>query len=107
MLDIEWLKCVFNILINMYKLSSLLLILLIWLQYSLWFGKNGIFDLIYINNTIKLYQDNNNIVQMKIRNDLLLYEINDLIYGYAAIEERSRYDLGMIKSEETFYRTVS
>lgn len=89
----------------MYKLSVLLLMLLIWLQYSLWFGKNGIFDFIYINNTIKLYQSNNNIIQMRNRNNLLLREINDLIYGYAAIEEISRYHLGMIKLEENFYRT--
>lgn len=90
---------------DMYKLSGLLLILLIWLQYSLWFGANGICDLIYINNAIKLYQNINDISQMKNRNNLLLHEINDLIYGYAAIEEISRYDLGMIKLEETFYRT--
>lgn len=89
----------------MYKLSGLLLMLLIWLQYSLWFGKNGICDLIYINNLVKLYQNINNFAQMEARNNLLLYEINDLLYGYAAIEEKSRYDLGMIKSEEIFYKT--
>lgn len=92
------------LLIDMYKLSGLLLILLIWLQCSLWFGKNGICDLIYINNTVKLYQNIHNISQMKIRNNFLLNEINDLLYGYEAIEEISRYDLGMIRPEETFYR---
>lgn len=88
----------------MFKFSGVLLILLIWVQYSLWFGKNGVCDLIYINNLIKLDENINNIAQMRIRNDLLLYEINDLMYGYAAVEEISRYDLGMIKSEEIFYR---
>lgn len=92
---------------NMCKLSILLLVILIWLQYSLWFGKNGVCDLISISNTIKLYRNINNIYQMKIRNNLLLYEINDLIYGHEAIEERSRYDLGMVKTEEVFYRTES
>lgn len=89
----------------MYKLSVFLLILLIWLQYSLWFGKNGICDFLDVSNAIKLYESINNVSQMRIRNNLLLYEINDLLHGYAAIEEISRYDLGMIKLEEIFYRT--
>lgn len=94
----------FGVLINMFKLSGLLLMLLLWLQYSLWLGKNGVCDLIYAINVIKAYKNINNLPQMKIRNNLLLYEINDLLYGYEAIEEISRYDLGMIKSEETFYQ---
>lgn len=88
----------------MCKLNGVLVILLLWLQYSLWFGKNGICDLIYVKREIKLYQSVNDIVQMKTRNNLLLYEINDLLCGYEAIEEVSRYDLGMVKLEEDFYR---
>lgn len=91
----------------MYKLSFLLLMLLIWLQYSLWLGKNGVFDLVHINNVINLYKSINNIDCMKNRNDLLLYEINDLCYGHEAIEERSRCDLGMIRKGEVFYYTES
>ncbi|WP_159714653.1 septum formation initiator family protein [Blochmannia endosymbiont of Camponotus nipponensis] len=89
----------------MNKLSCLLLALFVWLQYSLWLGKNGIYDLIHIHNTIKLFKSINNIDQMKIRNNKLLYEIHELLHGYEAIEERARFDLGMIKLHETFYLT--
>lgn len=88
----------------MVKLSSLLLILLLWLQYSLWFGKNGVCDLIYVSSAIKLYESVNDIVQMRTRNSILSHEINDLMYGYEAIEEISRCDLGMIQLDEMFYR---
>ncbi|WP_331828383.1 septum formation initiator family protein [Candidatus Blochmannia sp. SNP] len=88
----------------MNKLSCLLLTLLAWLQYSLWLGKNGIYDLVNIHNTTKLYENINDIAQMKLRNNQLLYEIYDLLHGYEAVEERSRYNLGMIKIDETFYQ---
>ncbi|URJ23079.1 septum formation initiator family protein [Blochmannia endosymbiont of Camponotus sp. C-003] len=88
---------------QMNKLNCMLLALFAWLQYSLWLGKNGIYDLISTHNTIILYKNINNIDQMRARNNQLLYEIYDLLHGYEAIEERSRYDLGMIKLGETFY----
>ncbi|URJ25247.1 septum formation initiator family protein [Candidatus Blochmannia ocreatus (nom. nud.)] len=89
----------------MNKLSCLLIILFVWLQYLLWFGKNGVYDLIIIFNSIKNYQNINNFNHMKIRNNQLLYEIYDLHHGFNAIEERARFDLGMVKSDETFYYT--
>ncbi|URJ32858.1 cell division protein FtsB [Candidatus Blochmannia vicinus] len=88
----------------MNKLSYLLFTLLAWLQYSLWLGKNGIYDLINIHNTIKLYKNTNDVTQMRLRNNQLLYEIYDLLHGDEAVEERSRYNLGMIKVDETFYQ---
>lgn len=88
----------------MRKITLLLSILLSWLQYSLWLGKNGIYDLIHIQNDVNLQQCNN--AKLKARNDLLFVEIQDLSHSREAIEERSRNELGMIKSGETFYRLV-
>ncbi|BBU81629.1 hypothetical protein EIMP300_30290 [Escherichia coli] len=34
------------------KLTLLLLAILVWLQYSLWFGKNGIHDYTRVNNDV-------------------------------------------------------
>ena len=44
--------------------------------------------------------------QLKERNQTLAAEVADLKQGYEAIEERARYDLGMIKEGETFYQVV-
>ena len=40
------------------------------------------------------------------RNDALAAEVEDLKSGEAAVEERARSELGMIKPGEKFYRVV-
>lgn len=87
------------------KLTLLLLILLGWLQYSLWLGKNGIHDYSRVSGEVALHKEAN--AKLKSRNDQLFAEIDDLNGGSEAIEERSRDELGMIRPGETFYRLVS
>ncbi|EYU15679.1 cell division protein FtsB [Photorhabdus aegyptia] len=86
------------------KLTLLLLVLLGWLQYSLWLGKNGIHDYVRVKNDVAMQERNNS--KLKARNDQLSAEIDDLTGGQEAIEERSRNELGMIKPGETFYRLI-
>jgi cell division protein FtsB len=43
---------------------------------------------------------------LKQRNAALAAEVEDLKSGEAAVEERARSELGMIKPGETFYRVV-
>lgn len=88
----------------MKQIIFLFLVILMWLQYSLWFGKNGIIDLIHFCNLITLYKSENNLDLMKARNDQLLSEIYYLSYSADIIEEYARYDLGMIKPNECFYQ---
>ncbi|HEY0211213.1 MULTISPECIES: cell division protein FtsB [Enterobacterales] len=86
------------------KLTLLLLVLLGWLQYSLWLGKNGVHDLVRVEDDVSVQQAGN--AKLKARNDQLFAEIDDLNDGQEAIEERSRNELGMIKPGESFYRLV-
>ncbi|AWK15181.1 cell division protein FtsB [Candidatus Fukatsuia symbiotica] len=86
------------------KLTLLLLILLGWLQYSLWLGKNGVHDFIRVRNYVMAQESDNH--KLKVRNDQLFAEIGDLNIGREAIEERARNELGMIKPNESFYRLV-
>ncbi|ATM97103.1 cell division protein FtsB [Yersinia frederiksenii] len=86
------------------KLTLLLLILLGWLQYSLWLGKNGVHDFVRVKDDVTLQEVNNS--KLKARNDQLFAEIDDLNGGQEAIEERARNELGMIKPGESFYRLV-
>ena len=89
---------------GMGKLTLLLLVLLGWMQYSLWLGKNGIHDYTRVNEDVAVQQSSN--AKLKARNDQLFAEIDDLNGGSEAIEERARNELGMIKPGETFYRLV-
>ena len=43
--------------------------------------------------------------QLEVRNAGLDAEVRDLKQGYDAIEERARFDLGMIKQDEVFVQT--
>ncbi|MCO6538052.1 MULTISPECIES: cell division protein FtsB [Gilliamella] len=87
-----------------WKLPLLLLAVLGYLQYSLWYGKNNVYD--YQDNVemlVNLRADNE---KLKTRNEQMFAEINDLQRGYEAIEERARSHLGMVKPDEYFYRII-
>ncbi len=87
------------------KLKLLLLALLVWLQYLLWFGKNGVHDLMKVRSDVVAQENHNS--KLKARNDQMFAEINDLNSGQEAIEERARDELGMIRQGESFYRLTS
>lgn len=82
----------------------LLLILLIALQGVFWFGSGGWPSMRELRGEVQRQRGEN--AQLKIRNDALRAEVEDLKSGEAAVEERARNELGMIKPGETFYRVV-
>lgn len=78
--------------------------LLAWLQYRLWFGVGGTEQVEELSARVEAQARQNEGLQQ--RNDALAAEVADLKSGEAAIEERARGELGMIKPGETFYRVV-
>ena len=82
----------------------LLLALLAWLQYRLWFGNGGEREVVALQAQVQQQARDN--AGLKQRNDALAAEVEDLKSGEAAVEERARSELGMIKPGETFYRVV-
>ncbi|MCL9780977.1 cell division protein FtsB [Vibrio sp. S4M6] len=79
-----------------------LVVILGWLQYELWLGKNGITEYQLVSSEIQAQQKVN--ASLQVRNDEMFAEIDDLRQGLDAIEERARHELGMVKKGETFYR---
>lgn len=82
----------------------LLLVLLGWLQYRLWFGSGGQREVAELREQVRRQARDNAGLQQ--RNDALAAEVEDLKSGEAAVEERARNELGMIRPGETFYRVV-
>lgn len=82
----------------------LLLALLAWLQYRLWFGGGGEREVVQLQAQVARQRHDNTGLQQ--RNDALAAEVEDLKSGEAAVEERARNELGMIKPGETFYRVI-
>lgn len=84
--------------------TLILIVVLVWAQNQLWFGKNGLVE--YRQVSEKLLQQQAENEKFKERNALLKEEIKDLKSGLEAIEELARSDLGFIKPGETFYRVI-
>jgi len=81
-------------------LSVALLALLLLLQYPLWLGKGGWLRVWEADRQLQMQKEGNK--KLEIRNAALDAEVRDLKQGYEAIEERARFELGMIKQDEVF-----
>lgn len=85
-------------------LLLVLVLLLVFLQYHLWFGRGSSGEVITMRAQVaSQMRENQNLHQ---RNAALAAEVEDLKSGEAAVEERARSELGMIKPGEKFYRVV-
>lgn len=84
--------------------SAILVVLLVLLQQRLWTGKNSWPDYIQLKKDIAMQTLTN--AKLSDKNQLQYKEIADLKNGLEAIEERARNQLGLIKSDEDFYRFV-
>jgi len=85
-------------------LVVVLIVLVVFLQYGLWFGDGGLLDLWRLNQSIVAQEEEN--AQLRERNAALEAEVRDLKQGLEAVEERARSELGMIGESETFYLIV-
>ena len=81
-----------------------LVVLLVALQYRLWFGRGNLLEVKYLEG-IKREQIEDN-QRLSERNQALAAEVLDLKQGMEAIEEKARSEMGMIKNSETFYQIV-
>jgi cell division protein FtsB len=77
-----------------------LLALIGMLQYPLWLGKGGWLKVWDYDR--QLQQQKEVTKKLEIRNAGLDAEVRDLKQGYDAIEERARFELGMIRQDESF-----
>lgn len=85
-------------------LVGVLTLILVLMNYSLWMGDHGETAVIKIRDKVAEQSRENE--GLRQRNASLAAEVEDLKSGEAAVEERARNELGMIKPGETFYRVV-
>ncbi len=88
----------------MKALTLIFVILIALLQYPLWLGKGSWLRVWNVNQQIEEQKKLNKTYQQ--RNETLAAEVRDLKQGSAAIEERARSELGMVKDDEVFYQVV-
>ena len=88
----------------MKALTIIFVILIALLQYPLWLGKGSWLRVWELNRKVSEQPEKN--TALKARNDMLDAEVSDLKSGKAAIEERARSELGMIKQDEVFFQVI-
>ena len=88
----------------MRALLAILLLVLLALQFKLWFGEGGYRDVQRLAQRVEQQAQENELLAQ--RNRELQAEVEDLRQGLEAIEERARSELGLIKENEEFYQVV-
>jgi len=89
---------------NSKHLSQLLVALLVLVQYPLWIGKGGWLRVWELDRQVQIQRaENQRLVQ---RNNALEADVRDLQVGTVSIEERARYELGMVKAGEIFVQVT-
>ena len=76
-------------------------VVLLWLQYGLWFGQSGHFA--QQRMLTQLHQQEQRVAVLEQRNRILTAEVVALKQDRSVLEARARRDLGMVKRGEVFY----
>ena len=85
-------------------LAVILGALIVLIQYPLWLGKGGWLRVAEVDRQLSAQLAKNE--QLGLRNAALEAEVRDLKQGTEAIEERARYELGLVKRDEVFFQIV-
>lgn len=88
----------------MRALSFALVALLVLIQYPLWLGQRGWLKVWDLDRKVSAQQLHN--VQLAARNEALAADVRDLKAGFEAIEERARFELGLVKKDEVFFQYI-
>ena len=79
--------------------------LLLLIQFPLWLGKGGWLRVWDLDKQVAAATRKND--ELKARNAKLGSEVSDLKQGTGAVEERARFELGMIKDNEIFVQILA
>jgi len=83
----------------------ILVVLLLILQYQLWFSRGGAFSVIHLHHKIAKQEKINKNLEKK--NQVLVSEIKRLKMGKESTEMLARERLGMVKKGEKYYQFVT
>lgn len=85
-------------------ITLILLALVILIQFPLWLGKGGWLRVSELDKQVAVAHSKNE--ELKQRNAKLESEVEDLKNGTEAVEERARFELGMVKKDEIFVQIL-
>jgi len=77
-----------------------LISLLVILHAQLWFGRGSLPNVARLSDQLKVQQQKNQ--QAQLTNSRLAAEVRDLKGGLDMVEEKARFELGMVKANEIY-----
>jgi cell division protein FtsB len=81
------------------RIVTLILVVLLGLVHvELWFGKGGVPRMAELGSKLQVQKKENEAARQ--RNEQLAAEVRDLKEGLEMVEEKARYELGMVKPDE-------
>lgn len=83
-------------------LTGVLFLLVLFLQYRLWFAEGGIAETSRLSARIERERAIN--AELTARNEALERQVIELQNGTAVLEARAREDLGLVKEGEIYYQ---
>jgi len=83
---------------------AILIVFFLIIQFDIWVKDDGLNRVKELQQMINSQSEENQ--RLKLRNQQLEREIEELKSGIESIEEKARTDLGMIKEGEEFYLIV-
>lgn len=85
-------------------LTVVLVALLGLVHAALWFGRGGLPRAAELERQLQVQREAND--QAQLRNQQLDAEVRDLQEGLEIVEEKARYDLGMVKRNEILVQII-
>jgi len=86
-------------------LSAALIALIALVHAELWFGKGGVPRMMELQGKLQTQLAENSAA--KARNTQLDAEVRDLKEGLEMVEEKARYELGMVKPDEILVQVTT
>ena len=83
-------------------LAGILASLIVAIQFPLWLGKGGWLRVWEVDQQVGTQRGKNG--QLEARNAAVAAEVRDLKQGREALEERARYELGLVRPDEVFFQ---
>jgi len=77
-----------------------LIALLVLVHAELWFGKGGVPRVMELQAKLEQKKGENDTA--RARNERLVAEVSDLKEGLEMVEEKARFELGMVKPDEIY-----
>lgn len=87
------------------RVPLILVLLLLVVQAQLWFGRGSVPNVAQLESRLQAQSEKNALARQA--NDRLASEVRDLKEGMEMVEDKARFELGMVKPDEIFVQVTT